>query len=401
MILEWLEARRVGREQSEEDIAGFVNGVVDESITRAQAAAWLAFVYCKGMSDREIVYLTRAMTESGDKMTWPESGGKIIDKHSTGGVGDKVSLILAPLWAELGYRVPMISGRGLGITGGTLDKLESIQGYRTDLTDVELRSQLASIGCFISGQTSSLAPADKFLYALRNETATVPSIALITGSILSKKLAEGVEELVLDVKCGSGAFMKTRTEARSLANSLTRVGNLAGVITKAHITDMFEPLGCAVGNALEVEESIACLKGQGPKRLVDLIVELSGDGERAREVLLSGRAYDRFERMVTAQGGDLSKPLLGSGCERIVVRAEKAGTVRCCDAESIGRAAFVLGGGRSKAVDPIHHGVGVLVHAHCNDDVEVGDPLVTVVHSEKGLNEALQYVGAAFELEDR
>ena len=401
MILEWLEARREGREQNEEEIAGFVNGVVDESITRAQAAAWLSFVYCKGMTDKEIVYLTMAMTESGDKMSWPESEAKLIDKHSTGGVGDKVSLILAPLWAELGYRVPMISGRGLGITGGTLDKLESIQGYRTDLTDVELRSQLASIGCFISGQTSSLAPADRILYGLRNETATVPSIALITGSILSKKLAEGVDELVLDVKCGSGAFMKTRTEARALAESLTRVGNLAGVITKAHITDMFEPLGTAVGNALEVEESIACLKGQGPRRLVELIVELSGDGDRAREVLASGRAYERFERMVTAQGGDLSKPLLGAGCERIVVRAKKSGVVRRCDAESIGRAAFLLGGGRSKAVDSIHHGVGLLVHAHCNEEVESGDPLVTVVHSEKGLSEALRHVESAFEVEER
>ena len=241
---------------------------------------------------------------------------------------------------------------------------------------------------------------DRFLYALRNETATVPSIALITGSILSKKLAEGVDELVLDVKCGSGAFMKTRTEARSLAESLTRVGNLAGVITKAHITDMFEPLGCAVGNALEVEESIACLKGQGPKRLVDLIVELSGDGDRARDMLASGRAYDRFERMVAAQGGDLSKPLLGAGCERVVIRAERSGTVRSCDAESIGRAAFVLGGGRSKAVDPIHHGVGVLVHAHCNEKVDVGDPLATVVHAEDGLGEALRHIEAAFELEE-
>jgi len=398
MILEWLEARRAGQEQSEEDIVGFVNGVLDESITRAQAAAWLSFVYCNGMSDKEIVYLTKAMTDSGDKMSWPQSDSKLIDKHSTGGVGDKVSLILAPLWAELGYRVPMISGRGLGITGGTLDKLESIQGYRTDLSDDELRSQLDSVGCFISGQTSTLAPADKFLYALRNETATVPSIALITGSILSKKLAEGVEELVLDVKCGSGAFMKTRTEARALADALTRVGNLSGVITKAHITDMFEPLGCAVGNALEVEESIACLKGHGPKRLVDLIVELSGDGDRAREILSSGRAYERFERMVSAQGGDLSKPLLGSGCERVVIHADRSGTVRSCDAESIGRAAFVLGGGRSRAVDSIHHGVGVLVHAHCNDSVEEGEPLATVVHAGKGLNEAINHVNAAFEL---
>ena len=401
MILDWLEARREGSEQSEADIKAFIDGVVDGTVTRAQAAAWLAFVYSKGMSDREVVALTRAMTHSGDCMHWPSEGGLLIDKHSTGGVGDKISLILAPVWAEMGYRVPMISGRGLGITGGTLDKLESIEGYRTDLSEEHLAQQLEEVGCFISGQTTALAPADRILYALRNETATVPSIPLITGSILSKKLAEGVSRLVLDVKCGSGAFMKTRTEARALAESLTRVGNLAGVDTQAHITEMFEPLGTAVGNALEVEESIACLQGGGPSTVVELVAKLSGEPARAKEILASGSAYRRFVAMVEAQGGDLSRPLRGGGCERVVVNAPSTGVVKLCDAEGIGKAVHTLGGGRTHADQAIHHGVGVLVHAHCGDHVDAGQPIATVVHAGENLNEALEYVRGAYRLEAR
>ncbi|MEE2750424.1 MAG: thymidine phosphorylase [Myxococcota bacterium] len=398
MIQRWLEERREGVEQDEAAIRGFVEAVVDERATRAQAAAWLAFVACRGMSDAETVHLTRAMTESGMTLSWEGLEGPFVDKHSTGGVGDKVSLVLAPVWAALGYKVPMISGRGLGITGGTLDKLEAIAGYRTDLEPAELRGVLETAGCFISGQTGELAPADRILYALRNETGTVPSIALITASILSKKMAEGLDRLVLDVKCGTGAFMKTREGAQGLADSLVRVGKGYGVDTQAHITDMSEPLGDAVGNALEVLESIDTLKGGGPKRLRDLVCELSGRPEEAAAVLDDGRAYVAWEEMVRAQGGDLDVPLLGAGCSERVIESQRSGTVVRCDAEGVGRAAFVLGAGREAAADPVHPGVGVIVHAHVGDAVEVGQPLFTVVHAERGLERAMEELAGAISL---
>ncbi len=389
MIDLWLQQRREGVEQSEEAIRGFVDGVLDGSVTRAQTAAWLAFVYCRGMSDRETVHLTRAMTDSGVTLSWPGLDGPFVDKHSTGGVGDKVSLVLAPVWATMGFRVPMISGRGLGITGGTLDKLESIPGFRTDLEVDELRHGLRTSGCFISGQTGELAPADRVLYGLRNETATVPSIPLITASILSKKMAEGIERLVLDVKCGSGAFMTTRTAARGLADSLTRVGNLYGVETTAHITDMTQPLGRAVGNALEVQEAVDTLQGRGPRDLVELVAMLSGEPERAREILASGRALAAWEAMVRAQGGDPDAPLHGAGCEQVVIEAEADGVVKQCDAHGVGRAAFVLGAGRRSEGEAVHPGVGVIVHAHRGDEVARGQPLFTVHHAGVGLEEAL------------
>ena len=243
MIDDILRVKRSGGRLTDEQVLGFVNGVVDGSVSRPQAAAWLAFAFTRGLDDGEAIALTRAMTDSGARLSWSGIDGPFIDKHSTGGVGDKVSLILAPLWAELGWKVPMISGRGLGHTGGTLDKLEAIHGYRTDLDDPSLRRCLVDIGCFISGQTAALAPADRILYALRNETQTVECIPLIVASILSKKLAEGLDRLVLDVKVGSGAFMKTLDDARALARALVRVGNGAGVSTRAVLTDMMMPFG--------------------------------------------------------------------------------------------------------------------------------------------------------------
>ena len=399
-IQKLLEDKRNGCEHSEREIEDFIDGVVDGSVTRAQAAAWLAFVCCNGMKDGETVALTRAMTESGTKLSWPGISGPFVDKHSTGGVGDKISLVLAPVWVAMGFKVPMISGRGLGITGGTLDKLEAIPGYRTDLDDAALRGILADVGCFISGQTGTLCPADRILYGLRDETSTVPSVPLITASILSKKLAEGLDRLVLDVKAGSGAFMNTRTKARKLADSLVRVGRGAGLDTSAHITDMSQPLGSAVGNALEVKEAIACLQGEGPKAVVDLVCTLSGDEPKAREVLSSGAAYPVFERMVHAQGGDLSQPLRGSGCAKEEVRAGRSGTVERCDALGVGEAAFVLGAGRVKASDPVHHGVGLEVHVHRGDRVEEGQPLVTLHHADgHALERALTVVRSAIEIQ--
>lgn len=369
-------------------------GVVDGSVSRPQAAAWLAFTFLRGLDDRETVALTQAMTDSGDRLSWPGIDGPFYDKHSTGGVGDKVSLVLAPLWAELGWRVPMISGRGLGHTGGTLDKLEAIPGYRTDLDAGALRRALREVGCFINGQTEALAPADRILYALRNETQTVECIPLIVASILSKKLAEGLDHLVLDVKVGSGAFMKTLADARALAEALVRVGNGAGVRTRALLTDMSQPLGRACGNAVEVEESIACLQGGGPPDLVDLTVRLAGHPDAA-EVLQSGRAYPRFEAMVRAHGGDLARLGRGAVTEEVFV-ADRAGVVTRCDAWHVGRAAFVLGAGRLRAEDPVNPGVGVIVEKKVGDRVERGEPLARLLHAGTQLERAREELGRAF-----
>ncbi|HJN76769.1 MAG TPA: thymidine phosphorylase [Myxococcota bacterium] len=394
-----LQDKKQGREHSDQEIEDFVTAVVEGSATRAQIAAWLAFVCCNGMKDGETVALTRAMTTSGSRLSWPGITGPFVDKHSTGGVGDKISLVLAPLWAAMGFKVPMISGRGLGITGGTLDKLESIAGFRTDLDQHQLRSTLSEAGCFISGQTGTLCPADRILYGLRDETCTVASVPLITASILSKKLAEGLDRLVLDVKAGNGAFMKTRTKARKLADSLVRVGRGAGLDTSAHITDMSQPLGEAVGNALEVAEAVDCLKGGGPRAVVDLVCTLSGDEDAARAVLASGEAYEVFARMVRCQGGDLEAPSRGGGCDIEVFAAPRSGCVERCDAIGVGQAAFVLGAGRVKASDPVHHGVGLVVHAHRGVLVEEGQPLATLHHAAgRGLDEALVALSSAFEL---
>ena len=391
-----LETKRDGGTLSEGQIQAFIDGLLQGNITRAQAAAWLAMVYLQGMTDAETVCLTRIMTDSGDRLTWPGIEGPFVDKHSTGGVGDKVSLVLAPLWMALGCKVPMISGRGLGHTGGTLDKLESIPGFRTDLEPPELRRVLQEAGGFISGQTGDVAPADRILYALRNETATVPSVPLITASILSKKLAEGIDTLSLDVKWGTGAFMKTREDAEVLARSLVAVGNGAGVNTRARITDMNQPLGHSVGNAIEVAEAVACLRGEGPEDLAHLTCELIGD-PKARAILDSGAAYPHWCRMVSAQGGEPNAPLLGGGCDEVVIEASRAGVIQRCDAYEVGRAAFVLGAGRLKASDPVHFGVGVRVHAKVGDSVERGQPLVTLLHDNgRGLGQARTHIQAAY-----
>jgi pyrimidine-nucleoside phosphorylase len=383
MIRSSLEARRDGREQSPQELQDFIAGVVSGEVTRAQAAAWLAFTFHTGMTDAETVALTLAMRDSGEVLSWPSDGGLLIDKHSTGGVGDKVSLVLAPLWASLGMRVPMLSGRGLGITGGTLDKLESIPGFDTGLSLSELKNTMAEVGCFMNGQTAELAPADRILYALRDETCTVPSIPFITASILSKKLAEGISNLVMDVKCGNGAFMQTKEEAQALSESLVRVGNSAGLQTEAHITDMSQPLGLAVGNALEVEEAVACLQGGGPSDLRELVLKLSPDAESAAQGLDSGTAHEKWLELVSAHHGDPGAPLLGGGCARLDIKSEEKGEIVACHAGNIGQAAFSLGAGRIKAGDPVHHGVGVLLRAKRGDTVQAGQVLATIVYDEE------------------
>jgi len=393
-----LTSMRDGEVQSDERITTFIQGVVDGSVSRPQAAAWLAWAYSRTLTNPETTALTRAMTHTGDVLSWGD-GPPLIDKHSTGGVGDKVSLILAPLWAELGYRVPMISGRGLSHTGGTLDKLEAIPGYTTNNDEPALRKQLGEVGAFITAQTGDLAPADRVLYALRNEICTVPSVPLITGSILSKKLASGVHRLVLDVKCGSGAFMTDVPSARALARSLVDVARAAGLECQALITAMDRPLGRAIGNAVEVEESIEVLKGGGPSDLVDLVVELAVD-DRARDVLASGAAYARFERMVSAQGGRLDGELHGGGTREHVVLAERSGVISQLDALSVGRAAFLLGAGRVHADDPVDFGVGIWLEAQLGDAVQAGQPLARILHRDKALDEAVSWLRKGIVVDD-
>jgi len=372
-----LAGMRSGVPQDADTIRAFVDAVVSGAMSRPQIAAWLAWAWSRGLAWEETLALTDAMTRSGECLEWPD-GGLLADKHSTGGVGDKVSLILAPLWAELGWRVPMISGRGLGHTGGTLDKLESIAGYRTDLSVPELRGVLERVGCFISGQTADIAPADRILYALRDETHTVNSVPLIVASILSKKIAAGVQRLVLDVKVGSGAFMKTPEQAAKLAESLVQVARGAGLDCSAHVTAMDRPVGEAIGNALEVQESVACLKGEGPEDLRSLVLGLT-DHPDAREVLRSGRAFDRFVQMVEAQGGDArALDAMGEGLPPRLVRAPSAGVVMKTCAYGLGRAAFLLGAGRRHAGDRIHPDVGLRLLVKPGDSVESGQPICEV-----------------------
>ena len=399
-----LFSMRAGEVQGPEAIQAFVRGVADGTVSRPQAAAWLAWAFARGLTRDETLHLTRAMTHSGAVLTWPE-GPPLHDKHSTGGVGDKVSLVLAPLWAALGRRVPMISGRGLGHTGGTLDKLEAIPGYRCDLDEGHLARQLSDVGCFISGQTRSLAPADRVLYGLRNETCTVDAIPLIVGSILSKKLAEGVEHLVLDVKVGSGAFMKTPAAARELAEALVAVATDYGVRCRALLTAMDRPLGRAVGNANEVTEAIEALRGGGPADLRELTLALADD-PRAADVLDSGRALEFFAAMVQAQGGDprvVDDPsrLHGAGAVPVVLEAHRDGFLSAVDAHELGWAAFRLGAGRSRAEDPVDFGVGLTVHVQPGDVVAAGQPLVTLWHRDaRGLDEARSRVRSALVVGD-
>ena len=382
---EIIRRKRDGAELSDGQIGDFVRGFCSAKIPDYQITALAMAVYFQGMTDAETTSLTRHMLQSGEKLSWTpadDSRGPVIDKHSTGGIGDKVSIVLAPLLAACGARVPMISGRGLGPTGGTLDKLESIPGFRTDLALLEIQSQVESIGCVITGATDEIAPADRRLYALRDVTATVESIPLITASIMSKKLAESLDSLVLDVKFGSGSFMKTLNEANQLARSLVRVGKMLGVKTTALLTDMNQPLGRMVGNAVEVKEAIDCLKGGGPTDLRELVLTLASQvlngGDRTScqlgEQLDNGAAYAKFEQMVQAQGGDLST--LAQPGESVVLEATQAGTVQSINGQAIGNALIEMGGGRRVASERIDHAVGLEMQVRLGDRVEIGQPLV-------------------------
>jgi pyrimidine-nucleoside phosphorylase len=395
----------------------FVAGVTDGTVPDYQASALLMAIVLRGMSAEETAGLTDAMVRSGVRVEYPGLPGVAVDKHSTGGVGDKTSIILAPLAAACGAYVPMMSGRGLGHTGGTLDKLESIPGFRTGLALDDLRRAVSTIGCALIGQTAEVAPADRKLYALRDVTGTVESIPLITASIMSKKIAEGVGGLVLDVKCGDGAFMKTEADARALAESLVATGELAGVRTEALLTAMDEPLGRAVGNALEIVESIETLKGRGPSALEALSVELAarmlvlGGVEpdlaraetRIRGAIASGAGVEKFRRIIANQGGDPrvvdDYSLLPAAPDRDTIAAPRDGVVTVMRAEAVGRAAVALGAGRDRLDAVIDPAVGFMVIAPVGTRVKMGDPILEIHHrGGRGLGEARTLLEGAIEV---
>jgi len=388
--------KRDGGELSREQIEFFVQGYTRGDIPDYQAAAWLMAVYLRGMTDQETTDLTLAMAHSGDMLDLKDVAPFTVDKHSTGGVGDKVSLVVAPLVAACGMPVAKMTGRGLGFSGGTVDKLESIPGYRTDLSEAEFRAQLGEIGIVLTGQSADLAPADRKLYALRDVTATVASIPLIVSSIMSKKLAAGADAIVLDVKTGNGAFMQTQEEAEALAEAMVRLGSRAGRRVVALISDMNQPLGWAVGNALEVREAINTLHEGGPtdfrEHCMVVAAEMLMLGGKAAdanaaltlalETLASGAAWRKFRELVEAQGGDvrcIDEPERLPQARLIEpVPAPRSGYLASLNAAEIGRAVIELGGGREKMGDPIDHSAGVIVHYKLGDLVQKDTPLFTI-----------------------
>lgn len=386
---------------SQEEIEAFVEGVVSGKMKKYQASALLMAIVLNGMDKQETAHLTRAMLESGEVFNRSQEDRPQVDKHSTGGVGDKVSLILGPLAVACGLTVPMISGRGLGHTGGTLDKLESIPGFRTDLSSKAFGKQLDKIHIALAGQTESMVPADRILYGLRDVTGTVESIPLISSSIMSKKLAEGLEGLVLDVKVGAGAFMKTPARARALAESLVSIGNQMGVKTRALITRMDQPLGQAVGNAVEVEECILCLKGEGPDDLMKLVFDLTGEmllvggvhkrlrdaKDALRKAITQGAALEVFARVIKAQGGDpkvIDDPsrLPRAKFKREVLWEGQTGFVQKVDAMKVARLTLEMGAGRKNTGSAIDPAAGISGLVKVGGHLEPGQP-IGVLHDSK------------------
>ncbi|HWV39403.1 MAG TPA: thymidine phosphorylase [Vulgatibacter sp.] len=411
--------KRDGGRLTPSEIEWFLGSYTKGEIPDYQASALLMAIFFRGLDDGELAAWTAAMLESGDRLDLSDVPGIKVDKHSTGGVGDKVSIPLVPLMIACGVPVPMIAGRGLGHTGGTVDKLESIPGFRTDLDVAAFRRQLGELGGAIIGQTERLAPADRKLYALRDATATVESIPLIASSIMSKKLAEGCDGLVLDVKVGAGAFMKDLESARLLAGTMIEIGARMGRRMSALVTRMDEPLGATVGNALEVRESIDLLRGEGPADLEELTVELGAEmlvlagatvdadeGRAAvRSAIASGRGLEAFARLVAAQGGDprvAEDPTSLPAAPRIVpIPAPRAGFVGGIRADEVGLAAVVLGAGRSRKEDAIDPAVGFVLHKKVGDPVDAGESIgLAHVGGRPGDRAALERVAAAFTIAD-
>ena len=405
-----IEKKRDGAELSAEEIAALIDGFTRGEVADYQMSAWAMAVFFRGMTPRETQHLTNSMMHSGRVLAYPAGSPPKVDKHSTGGVGDKVSLVLAPLLACDEVWVPMISGRGLGITGGTLDKLESIPGFNVNLEEFRALAQLEKIGVFMIGQTSDICPADKKLYALRDVTGTVPSQPLIVASIMSKKLAENLDRLVLDVKFGAGAFMKTRAEAEQLAASMTDVGQLMGVRMSSRLSPMDEPLGRAVGNALEVAECVEVLRGGGPRDLITLILDLASavssvSREELAHWLADGSAWKKFVQLVEAQDGDASALEKLTDVHRAPVQhplaAQRSGTITRMNAETLGRASVFLGGGRQKTDDAVDFAVGFSHIKKVGEQVATGEPLLLVhARSEESLASVLPLLENAIEISE-
>lgn len=419
----WIIAKkRDGEELSPAEIASFIAGYVSGKIPDYQMSALAMAIYLRGMAVDETAALTDCMLESGARFSWPDDGVPRVDKHSTGGIGDKTSLLLAPMLACCGLQVPMISGRGLGATGGTLDKLEAIPGFRTNLSMDEIRRVVGEVGCVITGATADLVPADRKLYALRDVTATVPSIPLITASIMSKKLAEGLDALVLDVKYGTGAFMKSIDDARQLARSLVNTGKRMSVATTALLTDMNQPLGRLSGNAVEVNESVAALEGNGPQDLMEVTLELGAEvlasakslkrgakvGANEAEIkvarselaktIASGAALEKFAEMVRAQGGDVDAPRsVAPAAEHL---SDRAGYVSAIDAEALGRAIIAMKGGRQQLGDQLDHSTGIEMLVRIGDRIDRGQPLARVFSKPEHLDAVQTALRAAIRLHD-
>ena len=410
-----IRKKRDGQALSAAEIARMVEGIASGEVADYQWSALLMAILWRGMDSAETAALTDAMIRSGTIVDLSEIPGRKIDKHSTGGIGDKTSLVLAPIVAAVGIPVPMVSGRGLGHTGGTLDKLESIPGFRVNVNLPRYKSVLASCGLVMIGQTAEIAPADKFLYALRDATATVESIPLIAASIMSKKLAEGIDGLVLDVKTGNGAFMQRLEDSRALAAAMCAIGQGLSKEIVALITRMDQPLGRAAGNAVEVAESVACLRGEGPDDLVDLSIELAAEmvclGRQAqsldearavcRRKIADGSALERFRRMVAEQGGDprvVDDPArLPAPRRKIVLTAARSGFVCSLAARPIGHATMLLGAGRARTDSPIDHAVGVILHKKTGDAVTLDEPLCTLYVNDRAcLDEASRLILDAY-----
>jgi pyrimidine-nucleoside phosphorylase len=396
-MIQILTVKRDKGKHTPEELQYIAKGAADASIPDYQLSSWLMACFLNGLDTDETTALTLAMADSGERLDLSDLPKPWIDKHSTGGVGDKTTLILLPLLAACGLTVVKMSGRGLGITGGTVDKLSSIPGFRLDLSPAEMIEQAGTIGLALTGQTPVLAPADRILYALRDATGTVNSNPLIVSSILSKKIAGGADTVVLDVKCGSGAFSKTLDDAVHLAHDIEEVAQAAGMKLSASVTDMSQPLGRTVGNALEVAEAIATLQGNGPNRLVDLVVFLAGQAlievgkaetresaeATAREALENGNALKKARIWFAAQGAEIN-PAEDSTClpqalvKHVVEHTGPAGWLSRCSADTVGQVVIGLGGGRAKKTDEIDPSVGVEVHAAIGDRLEKGAPLFTV-----------------------
>ena len=395
-MVDVIDHKRNGSALTKEEISAFVEGYTNGEIPDYQASALLMAIYFNGMTDEEQANLTMQMLNSGDRLDLSDIPGIKVDKHSTGGVGDKTSIPLAPMVAALGIPVPMISGRGLGHTGGTLDKLEAIPGFEVERSEAEFKKQVRDIKVAIVGATGNVAPADKKIYALRDVTDTVDSIPLIAGSIMSKKIASGTDALVLDVKTGTGAFMKEEADAVKLANALVKIGKSVGMNCMALISDMNQPLGNMVGNALEIQESIAILKGEGPEDITELVMTLGSQmvvlakkaatlaeaRTKLEEVVANGSALEVFRQMIVAQGGDprvIEDPtLMPQAKYHFELPAPQAGYVTKMTADEIGIAAMLLGGGRQAKTDVIDYAVGIELHKKVGDAVAEGESLLTI-----------------------